>query len=333
MNIPDIPVFLAVALPLWEEATGRKPRLPAGRGLSLQQAMVAAGAEALELRASLAQNHTAKFADGIDSGGGTVTATDMLRGDRVEVRAQQVFLDFAEVHGEPLEVEADSTGCATGETREGATCRAFLECFERDAMALWWYGGLQREALPLDLVDQEHPRLGWWLQRRTRKTTLIDLTIDTGVPVVAAFSSEADGSHVAIGTAARFNEKDAAVAAVTEMVQMETSMRLAAAADDPELAVWIRGANAHHMIQFKSLPPRPIRARQHHNLESAVRQLAYNDMRAFAVELTLPGDPLPTMRVLVPGLCAMGGRIDAKRFERIVGRRPELTEGAILEPY
>ena len=54
---PELPIFLALACPLAEGVTGNRPRLPAGRGLTLNQALLAAGAEALELRASLARNH------------------------------------------------------------------------------------------------------------------------------------------------------------------------------------------------------------------------------------------------------------------------------------
>ena len=57
------PVFLVVALPVHEGVTGRKPRLPAGRGLTPQQALVSAGADALELRASLAQSHLRALVD------------------------------------------------------------------------------------------------------------------------------------------------------------------------------------------------------------------------------------------------------------------------------
>ena len=46
LEMPTSPVFMAVALPLAPEVTGLKPRLPSGRGLSLPQAMVSAGAEA-----------------------------------------------------------------------------------------------------------------------------------------------------------------------------------------------------------------------------------------------------------------------------------------------
>ena len=52
--------------------------------------------------------------------------------------------------------------------------------------------------------------------------------------------------------------------------------------------------------------------------------------RALGVDLTLPDDPLPSVRVLVPGLCAMRGRIATPRFARLC---PEATGPALPEPY
>ena len=53
------------------------------------------------------------------------------------------------------------------------------------------------------------------------------LSRELGLPVVAAVSSEDDGRLVATGTAARPVLADAALAAVTEMVQTEVSLDMA----------------------------------------------------------------------------------------------------------
>jgi len=52
--------------------------------------------------------------------------------------------------------------------------------------------------------------------------------------------------------------------------------------------------------------------------------------RALSCDLTLPGDPLPSLRVLVPGLCAMGGRIATDRFRRLC---PDAPAPHIPEPF
>ena len=328
LDEPDAPLFLAVAMPLDDGVTGLKPRLPAGRGMTLAQAMLSAGAEALELRASLAQQHAADLKRLPRAGGlAMVRATDMASAEVVEVPAQRVYLDCAAVLGEPLKDDAGSTGCAVGPDREGAAARALWECVERDAVALWWHGNRQGGAVATEIIDAQQPRLFWWLHQRRRVTRLIEVTTDIGLPVVVAVAADPDGRQVAVGSAARPALKDAALAAVTEMVQTEVSLDHARAAGDPEAAAWIAHASLVTQPQFQpgpSRPPAPL------TLPALLASLSDLGHRALAVDLTLPGDPLPTMRVLVPGLCAMREATDCPRFARLCPGQPRLS---LPEPY
>jgi thiazole/oxazole-forming peptide maturase SagD family component len=310
---PSLPVFLAVAWPLHDGLTGRKPRLPAGRGLSPQQALVSAGAEALELRASLAQNHLPALADLPRRDGlAMIAVRDLMAGHTVLVPAQKVWLDAAAVLGERLVTDATSNGCAVGHTRLEATETALWECIERDALALWWHGGLPARSLPVEEIDHLQPRLCWWLDGRDRVTRLLDLTTDIGLPVVAAVSSDPSGRHVALGSAARPRIADAALAAVTEMVQTEAAMEEARQAGDAELLLWDAEASTALQPQFQ-----PAAGARPPPAGDLLQRLASLGLSALAVDLTLPDDPLPSMRVLVPGLAAMGGCIDTPRFKRL----------------
>ncbi|MGL4234933.1 MAG: YcaO-like family protein [Tabrizicola sp.] len=315
---PDAPLFLAMALPTAEAVTGLKPRLPAGRGLSTQQAMIAAGAEALELRASLAQRHMADLAllkrtDGF----AMVEATDLLTNEAVPVLAQEVYLDCATTLSEPLRHDANSTGCAAGQTQAEATATALWECIERDALALWWHGNIAPVPVALDLIDAQQPRLFWWLHQRPRQTMLFDITTDIGLPVVAAVSSDPDGRTVAMGSAARPALADAALAAVTEMVQTEVGMEQARDVGDPEVMAWIDHASTEAQPQFRPTTAGSSQIRQYQSWTAFLHHLADLGHRALSVDLTLPDDPLPSVRVLVPGLCAMQGRTDTPRFARL----------------
>jgi thiazole/oxazole-forming peptide maturase SagD family component len=328
LDEPDAPLFLAVALPLEDSVTGLKPRLPAGRGMTLKQAMLSAGAEALELRSSLAQQHAARLqslprCDGLVM----VEATDMASGAIVAVPAQSVFLDCAAVMHEPVREDANSTGCAVGPDRDGAMARALWECVERDAVALWWHGHRQGGAVATEVIDALQPRLFWWLHQRQRVTRLIEVTSDIGLPVVVAVAADPDGRRVAIGSAARPVLAEAALAAVTEMVQTEVSLDHARAAGDPEALYWIATASLEQQPQFTAGPERQTAPME---LPALLARLADLGHRALAVDLTLPEDPLPTMRVLVPGLCAMQGRIDCPRFARLCPGAPSVT---LPEPF
>ena len=50
----------------------------------------------------------------------------------------------------PGQINADSNGCAAGNTLAEAIVQGFLELVERDSYAIWWYNRLQREQLDLD---------------------------------------------------------------------------------------------------------------------------------------------------------------------------------------
>lgn len=327
LHRPGSPVFLAVAVPMSEGVTGLKPRLPAGRGLTLPQAIIAAGAEAVELRSSLAQSHLPMLADSPRKVGlAQVSARDMASGATVLVPAQRVFLDCAALLAEPLMQDANSTGCAAGETPDAATATALWESVERDAVALWWHGGWAAGALPLALIDQSQPRLSWWLDQRPRLTRLLNLTTDIGLPVVAAVSADADGRHIALGSAARPFLADAAIAAVTEMVQTEVGMDQARLAADPEVLAWDTTADLAQMPQFHHFDERPKAMAM--GADDLVARLADLGHPALWYDLTLPDDPLPSCRVIVPGLCAMGGRIETDRFQRLRrnGATPQFPE-------
>jgi hypothetical protein len=108
LHRPGSPVFLAVAMPSTDGVSGLKPRLPAGRGLTLPQAMIAAGAEAVELRSSLARSHLPMLADSPRLDGLVhVTTRDMASGAAVALPAQAVFLDCAELLAEPMLQDAN----------------------------------------------------------------------------------------------------------------------------------------------------------------------------------------------------------------------------------
>jgi ribosomal protein S12 methylthiotransferase accessory factor YcaO len=313
LDLPESPVFIAVALPVHTAITGLRPRLPAGRGLSAAQAMLSAAAESLELLASLAQScdcerHVVRVRDGLTE----VLAQNLSGGSASYFSAQRIYLDWAAVHVEPLIYDADSNGCACGNSWQDALDRATLECIERDAMAIWWYGRQQRPHLPASCLDRHAPRLSWWLGKRQKHFQLIDITSDTGVPVVAAISYNDNGRNVAMGSAAAMETEHAAISAVTELVQMEVSMTMRA--PDEELQNWFAKASVYDMPQFQ---PYGIAARFVSSTGDPQQQLMDAGHQIFAVDLTRSGDLLSTARVIAPTLSALH---QAPDFERIVSQ-------------
>jgi ribosomal protein S12 methylthiotransferase accessory factor YcaO len=288
------PVYLTAAIPLRDGLTGLKPRLPAGRGLNLFQAKMSAAAEAVELLASLTRG-------GLLSG--QFPAVNLVSGEAITLPTDHIFLDYSRVTKQVSGFDANSTGCAAGVNPQDARGRALLECVERDAMAIWWYGRQSRRHLPLEHLDLVSPRLSWWLLNRDRKTILIDITSDIGIPVVAAVSAESDGTWVAIGTAASLSVTGALESAVTEMVQTETSMRMAENAGDDELDFWLTHASLLTMPQFRAAEL----AEELHQPSSTsiLSHVVAAGFEPMAVDLTMGEFPLAVARVIVHGLCSM----------------------------
>jgi thiazole/oxazole-forming peptide maturase SagD family component len=327
-------VFFSAAIPKMEAASGFKSRLPAGRGMSHQQAHYTAAAEALEMRASLATNlnraHHELFTSQKRK---MIFATNLFSGERVAVPAQRVFLDFARATNEPLFHDADSTGCAAGQSIEAAIHAALLECVERDAMSIWWYGRQSRPHLAPEILDLTQPRLTWWLESRKLETRLIDITSNLGVPVVAAVSNDANGQTVAIGTAAKPLLQDAALAAVTEMLQTEHALAQALSAGDDEALEWCNRATVNKQQQFFPDSATGFPQQAENDMKSIVDRMATFGLHALAVELTLEGDPLHTVRVITPGLCAMQHQIIVERIRLHDGNINSARELETLEPF
>jgi ribosomal protein S12 methylthiotransferase accessory factor YcaO len=332
LNGQDHPIFLAVAFPRREGITGLKPRLPAGRGFTKAQAVYSAAAEAAELLCSLATqntkaNHPIIDIDGVDS----VTVNDMATGANRSVEAQSVFLDYAMVFEQTLTIDANSNGCACGENIEDAKARGLLECVERDALAIWWYGRQSRSHLSLAFIDQAQPRLSYWLTRRARSTMAIDITSDLGVPVVVAVSSERDGTHVAMGSAANLDIETAAIHAISEMIQIEVSMRLSAQADNPELQDWLKNASTLRMPQFRAdEQAETLPSQLQKNVLQCVTDAGFYPL---SIDLTQPQLPVACARVLVPGLSGMRTHKNEGRILSLSKNSSATSTRAVLESF
>jgi len=153
-------------------------------------------------------------------------AEDAYDGRPGYLPADFVLIGRREPGDETAVAIADSNGCAAGADFDAAKLAAVLELIERDATARWWYR--RRPCPPVALealeVGQELTR---WLGERRRRTWLFEIASKVALPVLAAASAEPDGRDVALGFAARGERDAAAIAAVTEMAQMEHSLAMA----------------------------------------------------------------------------------------------------------
>lgn len=336
VDLTDCPVFLTVALPRDAHATGLKPRIPSGRGLSPALAMSSAVGEAVELTASLAQNAAPEANDlEMRDGLAHVALGNAITGQRTFIPAQDVYLDWAAVHGERPVVDANSNGCAAGLTQQSAMLQALLEIVERDALATWWYGRQRRPHLPLAILDDVEPRLSWWLSGRDRRTLLVDVSPSAAAYVVAAVSANSAGRHIAIGSAAGSSLRGAAIRAITEMIQTEVAMDSASTHSDQDFTTWIDGASLD-MVQFQ-----PAVQSDLHGLPRvhALERVAQAGHSVLVADITRQQNWLHVMRVIVPGYSAMQGRFNASRILDFASLHPEfggsreVADFEKLEPF
>ena len=95
-----------------------------------------------------------------------------------------------------------------------------LELVERDAVALWWYNRISREAVAPEAVSQQADLFAGHYAALGRRLRLFDITSDLGVPVFAAISWRPElDRELILGFGSGFEAAEAAQRALTEMHQ------------------------------------------------------------------------------------------------------------------
>ena len=232
-----------------------------------------------------------------------------------------------------------STGSAAGRSWDAAALHGMLELIERDAASLWWQGGNRATSIPPgDEAQTTADALLVRLRQGTsaRRSWLLDITTDIGVPCVAAVSCRADGFGFAVGLAARPTLEAAARAAILEMCQGE----LAHAVVETKLRERGEGAlNARDRIHRRAatmldadrcllLQPRPERSRHlaigttdpGAVLRLIVERLAQFGIEAFGLDLTRPQFAVPVARVIAPGLQLLPSGIVTPRLADMIAQ-------------
>jgi oxazoline/thiazoline synthase len=122
----------------------------------------------------------------------------------------------------PGRIDADSNGCAAGNTLEEAIVQGFLELVERDAYAIWWYNRLQRPEVDLGQLDDSYVRdLQTQLAEAGRRLWVLDVTSDLGIPTYVAILHWIHDSqeNIEFGSGAHFDARIALLRALTELNQ------------------------------------------------------------------------------------------------------------------
>src|SRR3984957_13852854 len=230
-----------------------------------------------------------------------------------------------------------STGSAAGRSWDAAALHGMLELIERDAASLWWEGGRRGKWIPPgDEAGSMAETLLAQLRLGTsaRRSWLLDITTDIGVPCVAGISCMADGFGFAFGLAARPTLKAAARSAVLEMSQGELAHAVVEAklrergeaALNARDQIHRRRATLLNVDRCLLLQPAPERA-EHLAIDATdpravlrliVDRLAQLGIEAFGLDLTRPHLAVPAARVIAPGLQPLPSEIITPRLADMI---------------
>jgi ribosomal protein S12 methylthiotransferase accessory factor len=213
-----------------------------------------------------------------------------------------------------------SVGSAAGTSWDAAAVHGLLELIERDAAALWWRGGLRGR--PVDPDTQVEADALLCQLRSTasapRRSWLLDITTNIGIPVVAALSSRPDGFGLAFGLAARPTAKAAARSALVEMCQIELADAVVESkrrergdsALNPVDRAHLQRATTINADECRLMHPLPERA-EHLAFDAGdpssllrlmVLRLRELGIETYALNLTRPRFAIPVARIVAPGL-------------------------------
>jgi ribosomal protein S12 methylthiotransferase accessory factor len=231
------------------------------------------------------------------------------------------------------------SGSAAGESWDAAALHGVLELIERDAASLWWRGGNRGRSIPPQ--NEAHIMAGLLLPRlrqsvSARRTRLLDITTDIGVPCVAAVSCLEDGFGFAFGLAARPTLKAAARSAILEMCQIELAHAVVEAKCSERGEAALNERDRVHrrratMINADRCPLlQPVAERTEHLsfdttdsnavLRLIVDRLAQFGIESFGLDLTRPRFAVPVARVIAPGLQLEPSAIVTPRLAAMIAR-------------
>lgn len=231
-----------------------------------------------------------------------------------------------------------SIGSAAGTSFEGAALHGLLELIERDAASVWWRGGCRGRAVPPDVelsvqtmlrdlrAGAASPRRSW----------LLDITTDIGIPAVAALSCRPDGFGFAFGLAARRTLQAAARSAVMELCQIELAQAVVEAkrAERGDAAlnardrIHLQRASTVDANRCALLHPVPGHA-EHVAIDDAdaggalhriLRRLSELGIEAYALDLTRPQFSVPVARIMAPALQAEPSSFVTARLASTIAR-------------
>jgi ribosomal protein S12 methylthiotransferase accessory factor len=214
----------------------------------------------------------------------------------------------------PAEINADSNGCAAGNTLAEAIVQGFLELVERDAYAVWWYNRLKRPQVDLSHFHDSYVRdLQNQLTETGHRLWVLDVTNDLDVPTYVAISHwTKDGrENVEFGSGAHFDPRIALLRALTELNQfLSIGLMGGGRGEKSSLdgTTPLRLENYPYLTPSDAAPVRPDVASTFGRLDTrqqvaaCVEVVTRRGLDFLVLDQTRPDIEVPVVRVTVPGM-------------------------------
>jgi ribosomal protein S12 methylthiotransferase accessory factor len=236
-----------------------------------------------------------------------------------------------------------SIGSAAGTSFDGALLHGLLELIERDAASLWWRGGrLPRAVDARDVGADALLRALRPAEFALRRSWLLDITTDIGVPTVAAVSCGSDGYGFAFGLASRTTLASAARSAMLEMCQLELAYAVIEAKRRERGEGGLNAKDRLHLDRATKINADECRLLQpslepaaHITIEASepravidliAHRLQSLGIESFFIDLTRPVFAVPVARAIAPALQIEPSEIVTPRLAGMIER----TGGAMV---
>jgi bacteriocin biosynthesis cyclodehydratase domain-containing protein len=235
-----------------------------------------------------------------------------LRDGRFRYLPTSLLYFFHHGGSEAGHIDADSNGCAAGNTLEEAIVQGFLELVERDSYAIWWYNRARRPEVDLDQFDDSYVRdLKLQLGATGRRLWVLDITTDLGVPSFVAMSHAVEDGQdfVEYGSGSHFDPRIAMLRALTELNQFLSIGLMGARSPDVSSDGRPFRLQEHpYLLPSSDAPVRPDFAVKFGGLDKREQAMACVDIARqqgldfLVLDQTRPDIEVPVARVIVPGL-------------------------------
>lgn len=233
--------------------------------------------------------------------------TDLMTGEACYVPAALVFVPYihdAEM-GEKAFAPQISTGLATHTVPAQAAVSAVCEIIERDAFTITWQAMLARPHIRTETLSPRNRDLVGRFDRPGSSVTLLDLTMDHGVPaILAVLRSDAEEAPALVFAAAAHLDPEEAIRksleelALTGWFSRGIRAELSAFVPDPDWSNIVSLKHHAHVYYQQA------NAGLAEFLFQSRRRIAFDE-----IENVSSGDPERDLRILVQKVAALGHRI------------------------